>query len=323
MVKAMNARITIIAPNAEPLVLRKLDSVHIEKSWRNLTDTAVITMPRALTLFEGKKVRDVFPTGSTIDIELGTNMNYVSKFKGYITAVSDEIPLTISCEDEMWKLKSEAVNVVTKSTYLPDFIASITKAVIKVIAPYELGAFRYAKTTTAKVLENLQKKLNLYSYFDNGKLVVGEIYADDNEKDALEFDLDLATDGGNNLSFEDREKSPVKIIAVSTLKDGSKIEVSVGDPEGIEQRTAHYNITSKELLKKLAEEDLRKFNVSRYVGSFETYGDFEADHGSKVTLKSTIYEQEISGTYYVDKVIIDFDSSPKYRVKVGLDELVR
>jgi hypothetical protein len=323
MVKAMNARITVIAPGREPLILRMPESVHIEKSWRMLTDIATVTLPRAVPFLENENIRQVFAVGAEIEIELGFNMKLESKFKGYITSVSDELPLTISCEDEMWLLKKEPVHTATKETYLPDFISSITSANIKAVAPYELGALRYANSTTAKVLESLQEKLNLYSYFDNGQLVVGEIYADDNEEPALDFNLDLAVDGGNNLTFEDRENNPVKITAVSTLKDGSKIEVTVGDEDGLEQRTAYYNITSKEQLRKLATEDLRKFNVSRYVGAFEAYGDFNVNHGSKVNLTSYLYEDEITSTYYVDKVVIDFDSTPRYRVQVGLDELVQ
>jgi hypothetical protein len=317
----MNAHITITAAGRDPLIITMPDSVVIESSWRMLTDKATITLARKSLLKENERVRDIFPVGAGVVIKLGFNMQFTTEFVGYVTNVSDELPLTITCEDEMWKLKTVPVHLATrKQTYLPDFIASITSVPIKAVAPYTIGAVRFNDTTVAKVLEYFQEKLKLYSYFDNGQLVVGEVYADDAGVPPITINLDLATN--SSLKFEDREKTPVKLTAVSTLSNGSKIQVTVGDENGIEQRTAHYNITSKSELEKLAQEDLRKYSRSRYVGSFETYQDVVVRHGYKVKLTSDLYPER-AGLYYCDKTTVRFDSTPQNRREIGLDELVQ
>jgi hypothetical protein len=220
----------------------------------------------------------------------------------------------------MWKLKSEAVHIATQTkTFLPDFIAEITDATIKSVASYELGAMRFAHTTTAKVLEYLQEKLKLYSYFEDGALIVGEIYAAHSENPPTVIYVDHALN--SSLKYEDRKAVPVKVTAVSTLSNGEKIEVTVGDENGTEQRTSHYNITDKATLEKLANQDLRKYNRSRYTGSVEVYQDIVVNHGDKVELVSDLYPER-NGVYYVDKVVLTFDASPMNRREIGIDELV-
>lgn len=319
----MNAKITVQSEGRDAFVITMPETVRIEKSWRNLTDTATVTLPRKILsemfqLQDTRQVRTLFPNGAQIKIELGFNGEYYTEFEGYIIRTSDELPFTITCEDAMYLLKRVPVHVATRSTYLPDFIRSITDHPVKSIAPYELGPMRFANTTVTKVLEYLRDELQLYSYMDKGELVVGEIYAD-NQSDPVAINLDLAT--SNNLAYETRENEPVKVTAVSTLANGSKIEVTIGDQGGIEQRTAHYNITSKTDLENLAKEDLRKFNTNRYTGNFETYGDTIVNHGDKVSLSSTIYPER-NGLYYCDKTVVYFDNTPRYRREIGLDELV-
>lgn len=318
MVKAMNAKITCTSANGVTII-RQVNSVRIESSWRSLTDTAELTLPRNIKFFDKRKVREVFKRGDRVVIELGYNGFLNKEFEGYITKVSDDFPITIECEDEMFRLKSESVHIVTKeNTGLEDFIKDITSAKIKTVADYQLGRLRFANTTTAKVLEYLQTELNLYSYFDNGALVVAQIYGDNMNAPIQVIDLDHVV--SNNLAFEERSLNRVKVTAVSTLSSGEKIEVSVGDDDGTEQRTSHYNITDKATLTKLAEEDLRKFKNNRYTGSFSHYGDLVVRHGQKVAVRSEIYPER-NGVYYVDKTIVSFDYSPVYRREIGLDEL--
>lgn len=315
----MNAKITFTGAGGQT-ILRQPNSVRVESSWRALTDKAEITLPRNIKVFDKQKVRDVFKRGDKVVIELGYNGFFNKEFEGYITKVSDDYPITIECEDEMFKLKSEKVHIVTKGkTQLEAFIKDITASKIKAVANYELGPLRFANTTTAKVLEYLQNELNLYSYFDNGELVVAEIYGD-NTNDAIQV-IDLDHVVNNSLAYEERSLNKIKVTAVSTLSDGSKIEVSVGDDDGTEQRTSHYNITDQATLKKLAEEDLRKFKSNRYTGTFSHYGDLVVRHGQKVDVRSEIYPER-NGVYYVDKTVVIFEYSPQYRREIGLDEMV-
>ena len=115
----MNCRITLPATdNRGELILKKIQSVRIESSWKRLTDTAEITLPRkAIHLDQGKvkvsfkQVKEWFRRGDPVLIELGYNGNYEIEFAGYITHVSADIPIKIKLEDEMYQLKKLPVHI--------------------------------------------------------------------------------------------------------------------------------------------------------------------------------------------------------------------
>lgn len=310
----------------EELILRNVNAVHIESGWKRLTDSAEITLPRkAIYLEQGKttvsfyEVKEYFKKGDAVTIELGYNGNYVTEFTGYITHVSADIPIKIKLEDEMYQLKKLPVNISLQTSSLKKLLKEIIPGYEIDALEVELGALRFAKTTVAKVLEYLKDEYSLYSYMDGKKLVCGKIYADDFEVQSVNLHLEKNV-VNNDLNYKDKEDVLIRINAVSTLKNGDKIEVTVGDETGEERQLSYYGIEIEAELTKLANEDLKKYKVDGFTGSVKAFGIPYFKHGMKVNLASDLYPDR-NGLYYVEETIVDFSESG-YRRKGQLGDKV-
>ncbi|KAB8153425.1 hypothetical protein EZY14_009335 [Kordia sp. TARA_039_SRF] len=298
--------------------IRKPNAISINKGWKMLTDTAEIKLPRNVNYFNKFDVNKVFRVGDPVIIELGYHPTLVREFEGYITSVSADTPIIIKCEDEMYKLKKLPVNIVTKTMKLEKLLQKIAPKYQIDALDVEIAPQRFPRTTVAKVLEFLKQEYSLYSYMKGGTLVCGKIYTDDSDIDVVDIDLEK-TVVANQLVYKNNEDISIQIIAVSTLRNGGKIEVKVGDEDGEQRELPYYGITSKEALKKIALEDLKKFKIDGWSGSLTTYGLIltnngfvSFDHGAKLRLLSRQYPDR-NGINYVESVKIDLSDAPSLR----------
>ncbi len=316
MTLAMNAKITFIKSDASSFSIKKVNSVTIEKSWRLLTDTAVITLPRNIADFDNQKVKEVFKIGDQVIIELGYNSQHVIEFVGYITEVSAEIPVRISCQDEMWKLKQLPVNVSLRNTTLLKLLKTIAPGYNIRTFDLDIGAQRYAKTTVAKVLEKLKQDYKLYSY-----MIGGELHCNlKSDSKQIPFPVHLEKQVVNHsLIYKTSEEKDIKITIVSIAKDGSKQELKYGDDEGEEIQKTYYGITNKKALKKIAQAEYIRHKKNGFEGSIQTFGTHIINHGDSVFLKSDQYEER-TGINSVEAVKVEFNDSPKYHRTLTLDE---
>ncbi|MDD3458549.1 MAG: hypothetical protein PHO74_03650, partial [Weeksellaceae bacterium] len=87
-----------------------MSDIKIESNWRQLTDTAEITLPRNVLFFEENDLREVFKRGDSVEIKLGYDDVLITEFTGYISQVFANIPILIRCQNEMFKVKQIPVN---------------------------------------------------------------------------------------------------------------------------------------------------------------------------------------------------------------------
>lgn len=318
---------TITFPEVErrgAIVLRKPTAVSIESGWKMLTDTAKIVFPRKLHIdkspFDPQKVKELFQKGDPVTIDLGYGFGYNREFEGYLTHISADMPITLSCEDEMWKLKQLPVHISLPATTLPQLLKAILPGYEIDAQEVELGPQRFPNTTVAKVLEYLKQEYSLYSYMNGKKLICGKIYEDDADTPVTPIHLERNV-VNSSLNYKSKEDVSIKITAISTLRNGDKIEVVVGDEGGEERQLSYYGITVRAELKKLAEQDLKKYKVDGFDGTIKTFGVPKIDHGRKVALTSDLYPDR-NGTYYVEEVKIDFNDTPEYRRTIKLGDKV-
>ncbi len=313
MVKVIVAKITFPAVrDREEIILRKPSEVRIRSSFKYLTDTATITMARGVKLFDKQRVREVFRAGDPVKIELGYNYDYITEFEGYIARVSDNIPIVIECEDEMWKLKQMPVNISLERVNLDSFLKQIAPGYEVVADAIDLGSVRFSNYTVARVLEKLsQSPYGLLSYFQDGKLICGQYYADDTDAPDVPVHLerDVAT---NNLSFRHANDIRIKVIAVGTLRNGSKIDVTVGDEDGEIRQLTYYPVDQSTTLKQFAEESYKKYKTDRFEGSLALFGTPYIRHGMKVDLTSQMYPER-NGRYYVEATETGVFANANYR----------
>jgi len=326
MVKAMVARITFEASRGRrKFVLKKPTSVTVESSWKMLTDTATITMPRNVYMdgqkgYEKMRIKDILVAGDPVSIDLGYNGQYVHEFSGYVTRVSADVPIEIQCEDEMFVLKSIPVNASFQKVSLQKLLETILPDRDIDALEVNIGTIRFVKTTVAKVLEFLKDEYSLFSYMKGKQLVVGKVYADDIVKNVhrIVLEKDVVS---HSLSYRNRDDIKIRIKAVSTLPNGSKLDVTVGDEEGEERQLSYYGIEVKAELEKLALEDLKKYKVDGFDGTADVYGLPLIQHGDIVALTSTQYPER-SASYFVERTKVTFDDQPQYRRNVQLGDKV-
>jgi hypothetical protein len=305
--------------NRQQIDLWRVTAVQVESSWKEFTDRAEITLPRNIKALNGElKYTDVFRAGDPVVIRMGYGTGEPpTEFAGYLSDVSAGVPVLLRCEDEMWKLKRGSVSVVSSSITLKHLLE---KACVgyKIDCPdATLGAVRYANVPPIKILEDIKKETGLYSYFDAEKtLHCGVIYGDQSNVQPVNIFLEK-----NAISESLNKKAPtdeVEIKAISILKNGKKISVTVGRKGGTSVQRTYIGVTVKEQLKKQAESDLKKYQAQGFDGSVTLFGIPSVKHGMKMHLKSEMLKN-MEGIFYIESVKKSFDNSG-YRQDVTLGD---
>ena len=226
----------------------------IVSTWQNMTDTAKIKLPRNVNVVgaDGKPVNwtlqgiygnndaasPLFMRGDKITIDVGYwfdnfdgtetlrrtgSAGIPSLFTGYITKISNRVPIVLECEDEMWKLKSLAVknklykgSEYTIQAMLTEMLTGTgitvvdgTAATIKT----NIGDFRTMNETVAQVLDRLRKDGGVYSYFRNNELrCSGIVYypQDRTDKNIFAFQENIISD---SMEYTRKEDINICIIA--------------------------------------------------------------------------------------------------------------
>lgn len=292
------------------IVLTQITEIIVESSWKLLTDTAEIVIPRKVKFFDKNNVREVFRRGDFVTISFGYNGNNVEEFRGYITEVAADIPIRIKLQDEMWKLKQVPVNFSSPNISLKDLLIAIAPGyTVDALEGVQIGSVRFPKTTVAAVLEKLQQdpwKLNTYFKTINGSpvLVCGKYYADDSDIAKVKFDLERNC-VSSSLNYVRKDDILILIKGVSTLSNGTKIEVEFGDKGGQLRQLTHYNKTKQEL-EVLVKLDYEKSKKDGFDGSFTGFGIPSVKHGQKADLTSSLYDDR-NGIYYIEGVTKTFN----------------
>lgn len=115
----LNSKITFTAVVKHPetdsridgtqIIMNFVNDIEIVSSYENLTSTAKIVIPRKLT-FNGKNIASgissLFKRGDKVRIECGYFPNLRLIFQGFITKISLNDPILITCDDQMFILKN-------------------------------------------------------------------------------------------------------------------------------------------------------------------------------------------------------------------------
>jgi hypothetical protein len=301
----------------EEINIFKVTSVTIESGWQQLTDTAEIVLARRVNVFEKYPMHTLFRTGDPVLIRLGYNDDLRQEFAGYLTDISEGVPIRLRCENEMFRLKGKTVSISRAGIQLRELLEAIAPGyTIDCPGGVELGAVRYAGISPARILDDIREQAGLYSYFDGKTLCCGVIYGDQSDLKPVRIHLEKQA-VSESLNRKASSEMQVRIRAVSLLKGGKKIQVEVGDADGSLDTLTYVGIEATVELEKAARRDLERRKKQGFDGSIELFGIPSMRHGMKVDLSSALYEN-LKGVYYVDKVTKTFDDSPRYRQTIEL-----
>lgn len=282
----------------------------INSSWKNLTDTAKIVLPKKVMVNENGTVRniqDIVKKGDRVQINLGYDGDLQTEFAGYVSSVSTGIPTVIECEDDMWLLKQKSnIQESWSNAKLKDVIDVVASGVYSEVLDVELGAFRINDVNAAQVLSSL-KEYGLNAYFRNGILYVGFRYPTSDYNTVQYHFQKNVIDDSSSLTYRKEDDVKLKVKATSILKTNEKIEIELGDSDG-DIRTLHYYNLSETELRKAAERDLDGLKIEGLKGSFKAFGQPFVQHGDVASLTDEYYPEN-NGDYFIDSVNTEFGYS--------------
>jgi hypothetical protein len=312
----LSSLITIVDPTGNLSVDIPIISIEIDKSRKTLTNTAKIEMPRSVMLckpngstfsFAQTAVNSIIQRGASVTIQIGYDGNLVTEFTGFIAHVSADIPVVIKCQDSMWTLKQNSfTHTWPKGVRVSDIISFIYPG-LAVVVDLTIGGLVVVKQSTAQILEGL-KKFGLQCYFDvdafgNNLLIVdfaGVVHTHGKEV-IYDFYGNIIS---NDLEYKLKEDARIKVVAVSKLANGQKIQIVAGDNDG-EVHTLHYANMDQDQLQKIVTAEIGKLKYEGYTGTFRTFGLPLINPGDIAYLQDGKYPEH-DGSYLAESVKTTF-----------------
>ena len=276
--------------------VRRFSECKIESSWKSLTDTAEIVLPRKVKDFDRMKVSEWLREGDPVEIWLGYDGNLELEFSGYVKTVPAGIPLLITCEDEMYKLKRNTISVSVKDCTLKQLLQKVAPGYTVVCEDTKLGNVRYSKVSPSQVLEDLQKQ-GIYSWYLNK-----ELHAFGRSK-GTEPPVGVKLEHTAGESLKQKPIEDTLVIMSLIRKKGKKLRVEVGDKNAgkrLIKEISGIEITEAEM-KREAEKMYTDAKQPGLDGDVTLFGVPRVRHGSQINLSSALYPEK-DGTYYVDAV---------------------
>jgi len=299
--------------------------IEINKSFDNMTDTAIIVMPNKF-LNDNKTItvgtNNVFNRNDPVKIELGYFPNISTEFEGFISKIMPDSPLKIECQDRMYLLKQK--NIPSKS-----FASTTVGEVVKFVAQGEkiefddenahIGAFEIdnnAFVNAVKVFEVLRKQFGFKIFYKGDVLqvrILPSILSQGGDVAELGFQKHVI---GSNLNYIKEEDVDLVIKAESILENNTRIVLYGSKENGtvrvtkVVQNAAQtkplkvYNFTEAQLEAEIIRR-IDEFIYEGYEGALTTFGEPRFDPEDKVTLFDN-KNLEREGTYLIKSVTKTF-----------------
>ncbi len=312
------------------LKTRSINSVVIQSSWKQLTDTCEITLPTNI-IRRNENYTDLIKLGDPITVSMSVDGidKLKPEFYGYVVSKSDHASGKIYCEDEMYILKKRKIAGKSwsnaKIEEILDYIVKDYEVVISesMNANITLGKFKIdSDATAAKAIYSL-KDYGIHCFFRDKVLYVG--LANDHSFNRHIFDLNRNIVTHNLTRDTWRERASVQIKATSFLPSGGKVVLFLPKeaPENSVIRTRNFGSLSndpeeaKRLMAVFVKQEVKESTNEGYTGSLTCFGIHNVKHGDEVKIFNG--KKNEYGVYLVDKVTTSFGEVYMRRVvDIGL-----
>lgn len=297
-----NARVTV-----GPYVWPTLVDFEATSTWKSIGDSGTVKLPGLRN-----KLEKLISTGMPVLVEMGYDGQYFTEFEGYVAEILPNVPFAIRLEDEAYQLKRQTVTKAWKHTTLKQVLHYLYDGPISGTVPdVDLSPFRLSAVTKYKALEKLKEEFGLTVYFRGKTLYAGLAYVEKAGSVAVLYHLQRNV-VGTDLTYKKEKDVRLRVHAVSILPSNKRVKVEVGDDDGDQLTLHYYNITSKEVLRKLATERLNLLKFEGYRGTITTWGLPRVAHGLAAQLRDGLYpEREMK--VFVDEVKTTVSKSGGFR----------
>lgn len=290
--------------------------IEIVSDINSLTETCKITIPRKYQWL-GKDIamgdEPHIMRNDKVLVKMGYDGKLKTQFVGYVKNIRAGVPVTIECEDSMFRLKQKPIDKLTLKAGMTleqwmDVIlkkAGLSNEIERVVSKTVMGDLRVSKKTPAEVLDWIKGHYGFQSYFrlmpaGNVVLFVGLPYSQlIEDRQTLTYRFGSNIIDANDLIYKREEDVRIKVKAIGVNRNNNRKEIEVGDADG-ELRTVHYYNVDLPALKERAEEELKRFKYTGYRGSFMTFGEPSIRKGDLANIVGNQYNPD--GKYLVSKV---------------------
>jgi hypothetical protein len=298
------------------------NSVEIDNDLFNVGDTAMIKEPSLKNSLDiGNKIKK----GDYVTIKLGyigLKKTYeFDEFKGFVKLVKPNVPIEIECEDAIYLMRQANCSVLLKDTTLKNIVSYLVdqtnakwagKYKVELdpnIPDIKFSKYRISNVNAASVLQELKEKYKLVAYFRDFTLHVQLPYFEFIGKTNGDVKYSLAWNViKSDLAYKDGRETNIRLKAIAIKKDNKRINVEVGDPNGEIRTKIYYNISDKETLERVAQNDLGSFKVDALEGTITTFLIPFVRPNFAASIEDPDYNSR-TGEYVVSKVKTTFTVS--------------
>lgn len=300
--------------------LLMLDSATITHSVEQLSDTAEIVLP-ASHFNKALNIEDKIKRGDLVLIQLVYNMkkdaDFVDEFTGYVESIApDDGSIKLKCEDGLFQFRKAVAEKEFINPSLNDILNYVLQPGYTLNCDY---GFNYDKfvipnCTAYDVLKKIQEETKANIYLKDNVLHVHPQYEEIFGTAKYSFQHNIEK---SSLEYKNSEDRPVLVTVEGKGTDGKVIRETAGITGGDSVTLKIEGVSSRDTLKKLAEEQLKVKSYTGYSGNFTAWLIPYCDAGYKVILSDEDYEYK-NGTYYVTEVVTKVSKSGAERtVKLG------
>jgi hypothetical protein len=282
----------------------------VETGYENLTDTAVIELPRRIFLKKenGEKINvkqinlnTILKRFDKIKIEFGYKTIKEVIFEGFVSKINSDVPVLIYCEDAMMLLKETKVTDKSFKTLSLSELVSYLKTECQksenenvrninfklVTEITNLGSFRFINNVTiSEVLANLKQKNGVISYVINDTIFVGRPEKFNQTTAKFEYGFNVI----NNQKLEYWEENDIKIqMQLKAINEkGEHKSVIIGENNGQTITEIVYGNYTDNELKELGNQKIKSFKYTGYRGSFEAFFTPIVRHGDVIEYEDSV-----------------------------------
>ncbi len=308
------------------------NSIDISTSVQVLTNTAKIKLPRAFKNANQKgesvdiseqSILDFIKRGDAIKIEVGYDGILEVEFEGYITDINSDVPLELTCDDEMWMLKKAPK--ISKS-FEKGNVASMIKACLPskytliCNEKYEVGKWVLKSMSVYELLEELKTKVGIRAYFESPTVLRVGMIVDFVPKNTWELNFSKNIRKGNDLKFERKSDHPLEVIVSAKDAKGKMLEAKAGESGGDVTRMKLPTGVAFSELQFWADKTYQSRSFDGFKGSLNIWLEPRVKCGDSIRLLRPMYaDGHQDGVYFVEESNLSVNGSTgiKRSLKLG------
>lgn len=301
--------------------LQTVESIDIECSVDNLSDTAVITLPEAF-MNQVFNIGNEVKRGSEVTIKAGYDDDLKTEFVGFVQdVVNKDSSLKILCEDALFLFRKTVKDVELKPTSVPKIAQLLIDQIdpsYKLVCDYTISYEKFVihQATAYDVLKKLaeETKANIYFNTEKKELHIHPPYIEKGGEAIYSMQHNIENSA---LEFKKAIDRKVEVTVEKTNLSG-KIESYTTGTTGGEKITLKVGSVSTGDLKTIANAELIRRSADMYDGSIDGWAIPFVQPTYSVKIKDEDYPEK-DGKYYAVGVTTAINESGfKRTVKIGI-----